>query len=572
MTERRPDQGFSVAPRPIGDPAGAGPRRRIGRLGVAAVVLVASALVAIGWLGPRLTERPHLDVAFFATPTPGSTPFAEPSATLRATIPPEFARPTPLPAVTRTGDDGLTGAIGVAGDGFRVADLGAGAVSSPLPMNVGLDLVVPAPNGFGWVCVCANDMSIEGSASRDVDFTRIDPLGREVSRRTLASFGHPSGVAPLRSISTDLDVLPDGRSAVLAVVLQTRDEWSYSVATIDLAAGTIGPFAALGTQRPTLPPRPSPSPSIDPENPPPEPSVYGPFVRVGPDGTKAFIWSTLQEPTPDSGEHDEKVAWFVDLDRAGQPVAPRSAPGFQSLSPYCNAVAFTADDRLDALCPTYPSPQTAGDDRPTWTFSELATDGELVRQKDVPDVRSYSSDTLFDAANRIAWMWDNSRLELARIDLRSFQVTTTTFPADVDLTAGGADFAMDRPAWIRPASAVYRDLGRQMVGSASGDRLYLTAPASTTSEFGQPPSLGVFVVDPRTLALVGRWDPDALYTSVQLVDDDTILAAAGIPGYAADGREADWEASLTFHDVRDGRILLRLGQLGQAWGPSVVEP
>ena len=68
MTDRR-DEGYAVRPVRIGDP-GAGGGRRGRRLGVAVVLLVAVGIVAIGWIGPRLESAPHLDIAYFATPTP----------------------------------------------------------------------------------------------------------------------------------------------------------------------------------------------------------------------------------------------------------------------------------------------------------------------------------------------------------------------------------------------------------------------------------------------------------------------------------------------------------------------
>ena len=72
------------------------------------------------------------------------------------------------------------------------------------------------------------------------------------------------------------------------------------------------------------------------------------------------------------------------------------------------------------------------------------------------------------------------------------------------------------------------------------------------------PSAGIFVVDPGTLALLDRWDPDAQYFAVQPIDDGSIVVAAGAPAVDADGNDVPWQASLTFHDATDGRILARV--------------
>jgi type VI protein secretion system component VasF len=60
MTERRGDQGFSVAPSRV-DGTGSGWRGRRRRLTTWLVLAAAAAVVVIAVLGPRLQQRPSLD-------------------------------------------------------------------------------------------------------------------------------------------------------------------------------------------------------------------------------------------------------------------------------------------------------------------------------------------------------------------------------------------------------------------------------------------------------------------------------------------------------------------------------
>src|SRR5205814_7900977 len=99
MTERRGDQGFTVTPQRLGghDVRGGSRRRRVG---LAVVSAAAAAIFTIGWLGPRLNDRPSFDTAFFATPTPTSsapsptpTPTFVPIGPIGGTPPPPLTRP-----------------------------------------------------------------------------------------------------------------------------------------------------------------------------------------------------------------------------------------------------------------------------------------------------------------------------------------------------------------------------------------------------------------------------------------------------------------------------------------------
>jgi hypothetical protein len=54
--------------------------------------------------------------------------------------------------------------------------------------------------------------------------------------------------------------------------------------------------------------------------------------------------------------------------------------------------------------------------------------------------------------------------------------------------------------------------------------------------------------------------------------DGAVVMASGTSGADQRGELAFWEASVTFHDAVDGRILARYGRLGEFFGPMIIEP
>lgn len=568
MTDRRPDEAFSVAPRAIG--AGRTGRARRRRMSALVVLGIAAGLIALAGLGPRLAERPSFNPGFFATGTPG--PSASRSASPSPTGFP-LAYATPLPAVTRNDDGRITGRLGLFGDQFRVVDLASGTTTPPVAANPGGDLIIPAASGGGWTCVCMSDIGDETSSVRQVQFVTISADGAETSRTTALELGRTDADRPYRQIQTDIDLLPDGRRGILALVVQNPVEWRYQVASIDLVARRIGPFLTLGVQhRPPRAPGATPTPSPDPAEGfrGDDYGVSGPYLRVDPAGDRAFVWGSLQAQSGDVPPLNEPVAWVVPLDGAGAPGTAMATGALRDIAQYCGSVGFIAPARLIAICPVYPT-DGSPTDTPPWWFYEIDRNGDLARKARIPDMLSGGWDIVVDAANEIGWSWDQGNLRLTRIDLRTLQVSTATYPPNAEAQEGVATFGGGAPAWVRLASATFRGFGGQLLGSPSGDRIYLVAvQPSTGNDNRQPPSLGILVVDPRTLALVGHWDPDAWYVSIQLSPDGSSVVAAGAPNMDASGLEVPWEGSLTFHDVRDGRILLRLGQLGQSWGATLL--
>src|SRR4051812_37598551 len=172
MTERRGDGGFSVAAAPVGSRQ---PRRRPKRrLGVILVLVASLAIVAVGLLGPRLGERPYLDLSYLATPTPRATPTPTPTVTIRPNATPA---PTPLPKLTAPGGVGPDGELAYIGETLRFLDLRTGDSVEGPPFNNGRDVIVRDPSGAGWICLCLEDVIDRTVPTQVGRLTRIGPTG-----------------------------------------------------------------------------------------------------------------------------------------------------------------------------------------------------------------------------------------------------------------------------------------------------------------------------------------------------------------------------------------------------------
>jgi hypothetical protein len=555
MTDRSEDDEFLVAPQPLdGQPGGGGGNRRR-RLAVGMVVFGVATILAISWLGPRLASRPYLDSLYFATPTPTLGP---PPALLA----------TALPALT--GDAGLfSGTVGVLSNGFRVLDLGTGQTIASIPVFFGRDVILPAPGGGGWVCVC-----MAGGSVVDVQLVHIDRLGHELDRRTIGRLGTASGPDRSITVQTDLDLGADGRTGVLAVAVQGPTDWTYSLASLDLGAGTLGPLESLGTQR-LDPASPAASPTASDAASPIAASqtlLEGPDVRLAPGGDRAVVWGTLHEQGDDNLAVSESIGWTIRLDRHGNPMAVHRAPGLAGLPAVCVSGGFLGPDQFAAICADASSRIAPANVPWTWSIREATADGVLTRRIDAPELANPGSDMLFDTANGAIWTWNGTAMHLRRIDAATGSVTERTFARDAKTASGGEPLGDGRPVWVRPGVTVPTPFWDQMAGSPDGTRLYLLGYAEGPNLSGGPSSLGILVVDPRTLALLGRWAPDATYVSIRTGLQGTVVMASGLAGMDDRGEPTSWDASVTFHDAGDGRILARYGTLGADLAATIIEP
>jgi len=569
MTDRR-DEGYSVRPVRIGGSgSGGGPHR--GRwIGIAVVLAISTGIIGVGWIGPRLNARPNLDISYFATPTP------DPNASLAPTPTPSFTRPfplvTPLPAVTRNGSTILQGRLGVWTDSFHVVDLESGTMTGGVTGQFGNDAFVPALTGDGWTCVCMGDQVSTDRHDREIDVVNLRADGSEAGRRRVETFTGDYITDRTYGVQTDVAVAPDGRTALVVASQREGSTWSYVATTIDLtgrqANGRIGDAVPLGRQEAPIPsPSALPSVASDGSAVQVQTDVYGPLVRRSPDGRHAFVWTTLQQYTQDTQLLTEVEGWVLDLAADGTVSASHPAPDVAALAPYCSGQGFVDDDTFAAICPI----NDPSGSQPTWRAEVFGVDGRRAGGFELPATNNWYTEPVFDRANRIVWLWDPTGLTLHRIELDTRRVTTQQYTTLVDEEAGDGARPARPPVFARLNSSLFDDVSWDMAGAPDGSRLYLVGyDAAKSNDRGNQASAGIFVVDPGTLALLARWDPDAQYFAVQPIEDGSIVVAAGAPAVDADGNEVPWQASLTFHDATDGRILLRLGQMGDGAYPQII--
>jgi hypothetical protein len=240
---------------------------------------------------------------------------------------------------------------------------------------------------------------------------------------------------------------------------------------------------------------------------------------------------------------------------------------------FCNAVGFAASDRLAWLCPKFTTSEPpAGEPRP-WVLGTVHLDGTPAGSVEIPiDEQGYFGEPLFDRANAQVYAWDPNGLTIVRIDIRTLATATVTIDPAAEAAPGVAPGGGTAPPEWRDADSAVQQFGfSQLAGGPDASRLYaLGFDQSAAYDANAQASRGVFVLDRATLALVDRWAPAADYLGISALPSG-LIAATGLPGVDAQGREAPWQGSLTIHDPADGRILVRFGHLGQDMPPLFVD-
>ena len=558
MTDRRGDQGFAVVTQSVtGRGRGRGPNRIRG-LGVVVVLAVAVALVGVGWLGPRLNATPNFDISYFATPSPSPTP----TPTF-----PNRAEPlvTPLPVLTQAEGVSLDGRIAIVTDAIRSLDLRTGTTSILLPIELWRDAIFRT-SGDSYACICIEEQFEENTAVRLV--TWVDIEGDRVTRHELVRLVSRAR-QPLNQPDPmiDVDLVADHRSGLMATATRFADEWRIGVRPIDRAHGAPHEETALGrVVLPAISPTPSPSPTPDAGFAPGE-DVYldGPHIRLAPDGQSAFVWTSAQRYYPDQEPQFESGAWIVRLGTGGAVDRVTEVTIDDAMG--CGGWSYAAPDRLVGICV-----QGTGS-IPTWSVQVLDGVGSLVRQTRLDEPAEYGfGEPLIDRANGQVYLWDAIGLTITRVDVASGAVVAATFDSAAEAAPGTADGPAGLPSWHDVGSAMQQSMWAQMAGSADGTRLFAVGLRQlSNSDFYGQASLGTFVIDRRTLALLDRWAPAANETAVAELRDG-MVASAGQPGVNAAGEQVPWEGSITLRDATDGRILARYGRLSTDMAPVIVRP
>ena len=560
MTERRGDPGYSVTTQRLGG-GGGGPHGRRRTLISVLIVVVAVSIVGISLVSERLAERPSLDLSFLPTPTPRPTPSATPAPTVRAL-------PSDPPRITR-GDEIRSGLIPFMTEGFHIIDLASGDVVDGPPAAFGRDLVFDDPASDGWLCVCVRDQPVDDSDQPRVELIRIESNGSDWQ---VVDDGPqiPTAMGDEQR-STDIDLAPDRSHGLFAVTLGFGLDRNVAVAPIDALAGTIGSFVELpdappptagGSPAPGDFPAPTSSERVQPEN----VSFDGPHIRISPDGLAAVVWDTVQVFEGEA-ETTHIRAWRLDLDTDGSIAEVEPWPGLDELPPFCQSVAYVAVERLIWICPTFLT-------EPATSIRVMDAAGRTMVTANLPaSPEAYSIEPLVDRASGEVYLWDQLGLTLIRLDVETLRPESIAYDAAAELSAGLAPHVLPpEPDWATGTSALLLGGFSQITASTDGARLYLLGRRQpTTGESHGPETLGVFVVDRATLALVDRWAPAAAYYTMAALPDGQSVAVGGVGGLDATGQETSWTASLTIHDANDGRIVVRYGRLGQ-YQPPMVTP
>jgi hypothetical protein len=197
-----------------------------------------------------------------------------------------------------------------------------------------------------------------------------------------------------------------------------------------------------------------------------------------------------------------------------------------------------------------------------WSLDVLGDDGALIGSAHVGPTDGYFGDLLIDTANDRAFAWDATTLTLIRIDLTTLAVVRQTYDPLSDLAPGEAPDEGHRTAVWRAPTRPDEGSWTQMAGTTDGRIYALGFAREPASDRGAPPSLGVFVFDPETLARVDRWAPQAHDDWVQPILGGSYLAIGSQAGVDAQGFVNGWEATLAVHDPVDGRMVVLFGQLG----------
>lgn len=576
MNERRGDQGFAVAPQRIGDgpdghgSGGGSARRR--HLALLLVIGAGIAVVGVAWAGPRLAQSPDFNLGYFATPVPRATPTGPPTA--RPTGPSTSPRPTPLPPITRPDGVTLGGQVAILADRFRVLDLATGATAEGPEIVRGRDAVFASAEGSGWTCVCFLDDGHEPNSS-GLAIVRIDSDGSGWRSLDLGSDFSMGDVRFGPGRSSEVDLAADRRHGLIATSAQVdrAGGWTFAVHSIDVTRGRVGAAHDLGSLPVPLFPQPSSGPgaSAEPELPPDENAyVDGPNVRMAPDGRSAYVWATAQRSRADGVSASEQRGWRVTLDDNGAIASVTESTAFEDLTPYCWSVGFVSNDRLMWICRTY-GLDPVSPDVETLSIRILDREGRLERTADLPSTGSYEGTPVVDRANGFVYFWSPSSLLLTRIDLATMEVVMATFEEAGAPTAGVAAGGGQPPDWHELDSIMARSSYPRMIGDAGSSRLFLVGAAP--SPVGESPfqrSLGVFVADGATLALLDRWAPAANYVTLSNPSPG-LVTAVGVANADAEGRPAPWLGTLTVHDSTTGSILGRYAQFAEDVQPWVVD-
>lgn len=506
--------------------------RIAGALALAAVATIVAALIAVPLNESSSRGAPDRSTAAGLASGPsaaaGSSPaIPSPGATL---LPARLSdgRPLGVRHVPVRLDNGYQ-----ADNGYRMLDLDRGeltAVLARFPTHAKL-LALPAGR---LLCACTTPVGGWASATAArVEIRVFQPDGRLVKRIRVGTYvGSREGWDPDNGppFDTTAGLNADGRFLFLSWIGRRATGWRSGIDVVDLANGRV-------VQRLRLPDHP---------------------LLIG--RATAFPWLPTVEVSP-----GDRMVITRGVVSGGSLATERWSARFGS-------------GRIEGLAPFASGPGTVDECAQEFEW-EVATDdvyvgicstalGLVVRRvrldgrplgdTAVPDLlrnEGWQSGHVVDRQGQSYIVWDASTLHVYRIDLASGAIAASAVLSEP--VGAGADSPLgllgSLGRWLAPSVAAKIPYGGSLTLSPDGRRLFALAGT-------------IWVLDPRTLEVLDRWQPAAELIGIALSRDGQLLFAEGIAGFDADGsRRPEQGASLTIYDAASGSIRLLLGQLGDGW-------
>jgi len=472
-----------------------------------------------------------------------------PAPTQRATTGPPVVRLNGSPAPSEQ--------LIVHSGAARILDLATGRIGPALTANWADRLMQLGDGSYRCVClerstsrglervvIHLRDTSADGTIVRDI------PLPAYTGRPD----PHVSGDQG-ESVSITTAVDPSSGLLLLGRATRQAPRWTVGVDVVDLAAGRVVQSLPLWTA----------SSHVEADGSTFARYAWSPQMVVSPDGRRVLIQASVMSV----GEIERTAYWSAPIAGLEVGTPRRLRAGRDSLSgPDCrDTFASFVDGRtLFALCI---SPNEAG-----VMFLRRATlDGDALGDIDLmrtfPD--THIAGRLMDRIGDALYLWDPFSLTIARVDLRTGEVTSRVIDR-ARLASGGAAHAdpvasLGRALgrWIAPTAAAKVWLEPAMALSPDRSRLYLLAVNTRDFTELEGGSAGVLVLDTATVDVLDRWPPAADFVSIATSADGRFVYASGIASVDSAGARTDQPASVTVYDRETGRQVAFLGQLGEDW-------